>query len=50
VVDFAYEQPAYGQFRVGNELKKQGIPASPGGVWSIRLRHDDSLQRAAAGA
>jgi hypothetical protein len=50
VVDFAYEQSAYGQLRAGNELKKQGIPASPGGVRSIRLRHNGSLQRAAAGA
>jgi hypothetical protein len=31
---------AYGQLRVSNELKKQGIPASPGGVRSIQLRHD----------
>jgi hypothetical protein len=37
-VDFAYEQPAYGQLRAGNELKKLGIPASPGRVRSIRLR------------
>jgi transposase len=35
VVDFANEQPAYGQLRVSNELKKQGIFVSPGGVRSI---------------
>jgi hypothetical protein len=40
VVDFAYQQPAYGQLRVSNELKKQGIFVSPGGVRSIWLRHD----------
>jgi hypothetical protein len=30
VVACAYEQPAYGQLRVSNELKKKGILASPG--------------------
>jgi hypothetical protein len=40
VVDFAYQQPAYGQLRVSNELKKQGVFVSPGGVRSIWLRHD----------
>ena len=40
VVAFATDQPAYGQVRVSNELKKQGIFVSPGGVRSIWLRHD----------
>jgi D-alanyl-D-alanine carboxypeptidase len=40
VVNFAIEQPAYGQLRVSNELKQQGILVSPGGVRSIWLRQD----------
>jgi len=40
VVDFAIQQPAYGQLRTSNELKKKGIFVSPGGVRSIWLRHD----------
>ena len=40
VVDFAVAKPAYGQLRVSNELKKQGIFISPGGVRSVWLHHD----------
>jgi len=39
VLEYAYEQPAYGQLRVSNELKKRGILFSPRGVRSIWLRH-----------
>jgi transposase InsO family protein len=40
VLDMAIEYPAYGQLRVSNELKKDGIMVSPGGVRSIWLRND----------
>src|ERR1700754_761376 len=40
VVAFAIDQPACGQLRVSNELKKRGILISPGGVRSVWLRHD----------
>jgi transposase InsO family protein len=40
VVAMAVDQPAYGQLRVSNELKKKGLFVSPGGVRSVWLRHD----------
>lgn len=40
VVAMALDNPALGQLRVSNELKRQGILISPGGVRSIWLRHD----------
>ena len=40
VVEIAIEQPAYGQVRASNEMKKEGMLISPGGVRSVWLRHD----------
>jgi transposase InsO family protein len=40
VVKMAFDYPAWGQFRVCNELRKRGIFISSGGVRSIWKRHD----------
>lgn len=40
ILAYSLEQPTHGQLRTSNELKKEGINLSPGGVRSIWLRHD----------
>ena len=39
VVEYALEQPAHGQVRTSNELRKRGVFVSPSGVRSIWLRN-----------
>ena len=40
VVAYAVEQPAHGQVRTSNELRKRGVFISPSGVRGVWLRHD----------
>jgi len=40
VLTYALQEPAHGQVRVSNELRKRGVFVSPSGVRRIWLRHD----------
>src|SRR6516165_11961954 len=43
VVEFALEQPAWGQFRVANELRKRGLSISINGTQTVISRHGLSM-------
>jgi transposase InsO family protein len=46
VLSFAVDNPAYGQLRASNELRKEGVFVSPCGVRSIWLRHNlETMQK-----
>src|SRR3984893_15759483 len=40
IVAFSVDQPAFGQIRVANEMRKLGFSISPAGVRGVWLRHD----------
>ena len=45
LLDYSLEFPTHGQARVSNELRKQDIQISPGGVRSVWLRHNLEVKK-----
>ncbi len=40
ILTLSLEQPAYGQIRIANEIRKRGLSISPAGVRGVWQRHD----------
>ena len=40
IIELSLEQPAFGQIRVANEIRKRGHSISPAGVRGVWQRHD----------
>jgi hypothetical protein len=45
VLDLSLEQPAFGQIRIANEIRKRGHSISPAGVRGVWQRHDLETMR-----
>src|ERR1700730_14986077 len=46
IVTLSLEQPAFGQIRVSNELRKRGLSISPAGVRGVWQSHDlDTMKK-----
>src|SRR4051812_23899042 len=49
IVELSLEQPAFGQIRVANEVRKRGHSISPAGVRGVWQRHDLAAERRVRG-
>jgi hypothetical protein len=45
ILELSLEQPAFGQIRIANEVRKRGLSISPAGVRGVWQRHDLETMR-----